>query len=58
MPTSGISPLLRPSEGDQVKWLLRELRPVSFQLKRGAEAKCAQQSGASQLEGYDYQHHG
>lgn len=29
----------KPSEGDQVKWLLRELRPVSFQLKRGAEAK-------------------
>lgn len=29
----------KPSEGEQVKWLLRELRPVSFQLKRGAEAK-------------------
>ncbi|CAE7241371.1 VPS28-2 [Symbiodinium sp. CCMP2592] len=27
------------SEGEQVKWLLRELRPVSFQLKRGPEAK-------------------
>ncbi|CAE7938532.1 VPS28-2, partial [Symbiodinium necroappetens] len=36
---------LRLSEGEQVKWLLRpslrrELRPVSFQLKRGPEAKC------------------
>ncbi|CAJ1410293.1 unnamed protein product [Effrenium voratum] len=35
--SAGLGP--KPSEGEQVKWLLRELRPVSFHLKRGAEAK-------------------
>ncbi|CAE6972604.1 VPS28-2 [Symbiodinium sp. CCMP2592] len=37
---SGVQPAAdKLSEGEQVKWLLRELRPVSFQLKRGPEAK-------------------